>query len=558
MGMINSALDKALGVMGVMPASVNSFSTRSGHEAGRFDVPELEGWRPNGSLFDDEFRDRGKRTTDRIRDLDANNGWISGAIDRRVEAVIGNNIRLSSQPMHDLIGSGGQDYAWRVVFARRWQNLFRVWANDVGRRCDARRLHTFGQMAELSYMHYLRDGEVAAEIRMDDRGARFRTNVRLIDADRIGNPNGQSNTATLKNGIVLDASGAPKAYWIRNQHEDDSTPGVDRFKWTRINARGPSGRPKLIHVRRARRIDQLRGFSRLVEAVVPAKQLDKVDRAEVNAALLSAMMSFFIKSPGSTSDLYDALQAPAGDQVSWSDKVSSYTKQRKKNPINLGSIARVFQLWPDEDVVTPERNSPNANYPVFLKAILQKISAATGISYAQVSQNWDDLNYSSARAMLNEMWRSFLQDRHLFTQNFCTPIASALMEEAVATRQLEIPGGPLNFYLYRTELTMCDWLGPGRGTVDPQKEANSANLDTAAGRRSTPEIIREQGRDPDDVLAEEADYRERRREFGLGDPDLNTKSSGLSPADQPEASRRDSGSLTDADEPESDEERQSA
>lgn len=496
---------------------------RGGHEAGRLDVPELDGWIPGGSWPDDEFNDRGERTVNRIRDLESNNGWISGAIDRRAEAVVGNNIRLSPIPVHDLIGTDGQTYDWRVAFSRKWAAMFRVWAHDVSHRNDARRQLTFGQQVNLAYIHYARDGEVAAEIRMDDRGARFRTNVRLVDADRIENPHGQPNSKTLQNGIVLDRNGAPVAYWVRNQHRDDSTPGMDKFSWTRIAARTPSGKPKFIHVARARRVDQLRGFSSLIEAVVPAKMLDKVDRAEVNAAMLSAMMTHFIKAPGSTSDIYDALQAPSGDSTTdWKDQVAAYVDQRKKTPIHM-KIARVFHLLPDEDVITPDRNSPNANYPFFIKAILQKIAASTGISYAQISQNWEDLNYSSARAMLNEMWRSFLQDREFFCQQFCTPINDALMEEAVATGQLEIPGGPFNFYVYRTELTMSDWIGPGRGTVDPQKESNSANLEVAAGRRSTAELVREQGRDLDEILLEEKDYLDRRRALGLDPVDLNTK-----------------------------------
>src|SRR3546814_2280701 len=62
-------------------------------------------------------------------------------------------------------------------------------------------------------------------------------------------------------------------------------------------------------------------------------------------------------------------------------------------------------------VVTPDLTHPNSNYPQFARFVLQKVAASLGISYPQLSQDWSSLNYSSARALLNEIWRGFLEDR---------------------------------------------------------------------------------------------------------------------------------------------------
>src|SRR5690606_16764846 len=144
--------------------------------------------------------------------------------------------------------------------------------------------------------------------------------------------------------------------------------------------------------------------------------------------------------------------------------------------------------------------------------VLQKIAGSIGASYPQTSQDWAGINYSSARALLNELWRSFKEDRKFFCDAFCTPIYAASLGMAVANGTVKVPGGPANFYRQKTEICMADWIGPGRGSVDPLKEANANNLDTAAGRKSTPETILEDGKDPEDVLAEEVWYmRERQR-----------------------------------------------
>jgi capsid protein len=93
---------------------------------------------------------------------------------------------------------------------------------------------------------------------------------------------------------------------------------------------------------------------------------------------------------------------------------------------------------------------------------------------------------------------------------------------------VKVPGGPANFYRLKTAITMAEWIGPGRGSVDPLKESNANNLDTAAGRKSTVQCILEDGRDPSDVLMEEGWYLLEREKRGLNAPNHNIKPDGAS------------------------------
>jgi capsid protein len=142
------------------------------------------------------------------------------------------------------------------------------------------------------------------------------------------------------------------------------------------------------------------------------------------------------------------------------------------------------------------------------------------------------------------MWRSFLEDRHFFTQAFLTPMYAAWLEVEVANGDVKVPGGPTAFYRNKTAICMAEWIGPGRGSVDPNKESEAANKDTAAGRTSTIEHILERGRDPDDVLAEEAFYEAAREAMGLAPVNHNVKSSDQ-PRESEEAGSGDSRSEED-------------
>lgn len=512
--------------------------TGSQRDASRYDLTEFSGWNPSLGFAGSDIFGEWDIITGRARDLDQNNGWVNAGIDRRVESVIGGQIRLSAQPQHELLN---RDYEWRMGWTADVQARFKSWANDIEHRNDARQRLNFGAQAKLAYLTYVRDGESCAEIRDDARGIPNTTNVLLIEPERVCQPNNQAESSTLRRGIRYDRNGAAIGYYVRSGNPNDPVPDSRILRWDYIPVRGKTGRAKFVHIYSPRRVEQNRGISRLAEVMLPAKMLDRVDRAEVNAALKSAIFSLFIKSPGTTQDLEAAL-APSGSGASMDPWIEAYLDQRSKNPVRVEG-AQVNHLLPDEDVVTPERSSPNSNYAEFAQFILRKIAGSLGVATPQLTGDWSAINYSSARALLNEIWRSFLEDRHYFTQHFLTPIYAAWLEMEVALGTVKVPGGPVNFYRNKTAICMAEWIGPGRGSVDPLKESNSNNLDAAAGRASTVEHILERGRDPSDVLAEEAWWLEERRKRGLDAPNYNTKAA----SDAAAADGGDSGTGTQED-----------
>lgn len=493
---------------------------QSNRDAARHDLSEFSGWNPGirwGGLTRGGDWDT---ITGRARNLDENNGWVNGGLDRRVESVIGVNIRLSAQPRHTMLK---RDYQWRMNWTADVQDRWHVWANDIDRRNDARQRLSFGAQAKLAYLTYTRDGEIAAEIRDNKRGLSNTTNVLLVESERISMPKdrGLVEGPTLRNGIQYDENGAAIGYWVQSGHPADPYASYQQQRWDYIPARGKTGRAKFLHVLSPRRIEQNRGISRLAEVMVPAKMADRVDRAELQAALKSAMFSLFIKSPGSTDDLEKAL-APDSTGAEIDPWIDAYLQFRSQKPVVVDG-AQVAHLLPEEDVVVPNATHPNSNYPSFIKFVLQKVASSLGISYPQLSQDWAGINYSSARALLNEIWRGFLEDRKFFCDHFLTPIYAAWLEVEVANGDVKIPGGPANFYRNKTAICGAEWIGPGRGSVDPLKEANANNLDEAAGRKSTVESILESGRDPMDIIMEEAWFHRARKANGLDPVNRNVK-----------------------------------
>lgn len=488
------------------------------YDAARHDTPETAGWNTNRLETDSEMLGAKGEIASRARDLDRNDGFIYGGVDRRVEAVVGAKIRLEARPAYDVMGRSAD---WADDWATATEAQFRVWANDPRCLCDAERVSQFGGLVRIAYYDYMLDGEACAEILDLNRGGAFTTAVKLIDPERLSNPRNLPDNHILPNGnkliggVEINRDGAPIAYHIRKAHSADTTANMDKFTWVRVPREGRTGRPRFVRAYSKRRSQQHHAVSRLAAAMIPAKMLHRTDRATVEATLLQTVLAAFVESGATSEDLRDAL-APTGDTAD-SDYAENLVKYRQENKIRL-SGAQIIHGAPGEkfELTSPQHN--HDNYETFQALTLRKMSSAFGLSYPQLSQNWADINYSSARTLLNEIWRGFLDDRHLFTQSFCSPIYAAWLEEAISIGRVKVPGGPRMFYKWRTELSLCEWMGPGRGTVDPKKEEDAASEANAAGRLSHQTRAGELGLDHRDELIKQQRERKMRERLDLPEP----------------------------------------
>lgn len=502
-------------------ASRRAVASSDGHygayDAGRMSSREMASWHPPHSWVNTDILNDRDKVGDRARDMARNHPIIAGAIDRRAESVVGPEIRLEAQPAFEAMGKTPE---WADSWATSVEDQFRVYTQDYRFLCDVEMQSTYGGIVEAGYRHWWTDGDALGVIKMLPRGGAWETCIELIDPDRLSNPNGISENMVLSNGnriiggVEVSPSNYPVAYHIRCTHPAE-TGRLDgeNFRWERIPRFGPTGRPVCIHAFKRSRAGQRRGISRFVAAIKRIKMFDRYDDAEIEAALLNAVMAAWVESPFPTGEVQQAMApgGPTGDD-NWSfDKQLAY---RMENGVKIQG-ARVIHGLPGEKLTFQRAERPSPNYPEFQATGLRSLAANFGLSYAQVSQNWADINYSSARAMLNEIWRGLLHDRYEYVSKFCTPFYAAWLEESVAIGRVKVPGGPLNFYKWRAELTMCEWMGPGRGSVDPLKEAQANDFELNAGSTNLSMIADSNGVDHRKILMGQARDKRLREKLGL-------------------------------------------
>lgn len=517
-------MDTIAGVFGYGPAETAAAPKQQAYtggstsfDAGSWNTRELEGWWPSLLSADDEALDARDTLVARARDLYRNHPVVHGAVDKIADAVIGSRVMLDAKPMHDLLG---KDIDWALEWSLTAEAEFKVWAYGPGHECDVAREASFGQIMRTALITRIVDGECLLVIRNKARGPRrYTTCIEIIDTDRLTNPRGVADNMKLANGntiyggIEYAPDGEPVAYHIRVKHPMQLNTQGDNFRWVRIARYSSVGKPQVIHSFRKHRANQRRGISALAPVIKRVRMNDNYDIAELEAALFDAINAGVVESGYPTSDVAAAM-APSGQDTNAGWSLAKHVAYRSQNKVNLTGVRMIHGL-PGEKFTWKQPARPAGNYPAFKGAGQHDMAAGMGLSYPQLSEDWADINYSSARTLLNEKWRGFDSMGEEFCDQVCSPCWIALLEEMIAVGTVKMPGGAGKFYDRRALIGFSSWLRPGRGKIDPLKEENASDIAVNAGRSNNAIECANNGLDLYEVLVGKARESRIREKLGI-------------------------------------------
>lgn len=457
---------------------------------------DLIGWHPVLASPDAEYLPERDTIVARIRDLVRNNGWAAGGLQRELDNVIGGDLRLSCKPDWRALGL---DETWAHEYAAYIEARWRQFANDPRCYCDAERHQKIGGLFGLAYRHYVGDGDaLAVMLWRPDRDWHWATTVKILDPDRLSNPNDRMDDDRHRGGVEIDEDGAALAYNFRRRHQNDVPMSLAQsFTWDRLPRETAWGRPLVVHHFDKLRAGMTRGAARLTPVLEKLKMLDKYDKVELQAATLNALLAAFIESPMDHALLADLIDD--GQATGINAYQAGRSEFHEKRRITLGGV-RIPTLFPGEKIGFQTATRPNAAFEGFEAVALRNIAAAHGLSYEQLSQDWSKTNYSSARAALLEVWKTFTVRRSAFASGFCTPIYLAWLEEEFDRGEVPLPRSAPDFHDGLAAYAQCKWIGPGRGWVDPVKEKQGAILGMASGLSTLEDENAEQGRDYQETL----------------------------------------------------------
>jgi lambda family phage portal protein len=491
------------------------------HTGASYRSAEMSGWHPGLKSADSSYLYERDTLVARVRDLIRNDGWAAGTVQRLLDSIIGCGLRLKAKPNWQVLK---QDPEWASDWSRDVEAKFRAWAYDPRNFIDATRQTNFGGLMGLGMRHRIGDGEVLIIPKWLDRpGSKFKLALEIVDPDRLANPNGAPDSDRLRGGVELDENGARVALHIRVGHPYDmGFVSANSWQTVRIPMETPWGRPMAIHHFEGDQASQHRGVSMFAPVLQRLRMAQQYDRIEMQAAVINASLTAFVESSMDRGFVEEMLDGP-------SEGLSNYQEGRAgyygEVPIRMDG-ARVVHTYPGDKVEIPQSNRPHSGHEPFLRLAHRNLASATGLSYPQVSGDYSGLNYSTMRAAFIDVHRFVDARRFYYAAGTASPIYMMWLEEAIDNGTVDLPPGAPDFYEAAASYAQCEWLGPGRGVIDPTKEAQAAQMRVEGQQSSATREAALQGQDYEDILDDQVAEAKLRQERNLPPPPLSNGQNG--------------------------------
>jgi lambda family phage portal protein len=535
----------------LVPAGAGGANASTSFDAADNYDAALARWNPSFQSADADIIPEKSLLDARTRDVVRNDAYIQGGTNLHKDNIVGSHYLLNTRPSSRHL-FGKIDEIWEEEFQEEVEELWDLHSESPDNWIDAQRTNNFTSLIRLAVGVMVLGGEVLAVVEWLREARPFSTAIQMIDTDRLSDPMivDPFQRNDVRGGIRYDRQGAPISYFIRTEHPADlytslSRPGLP--EWKEVPIRKPWGRMQVIHLKEQVRPDQSRGFSELTSALREMKFAKKFRSLQLDSAVLQSLYAATITSDMPVEQLFQALGGSSSPETA-QETITNYTTAY------LSSIAqyvggskslrmdgvRVPYLYPGTklDMVSPSGGKEVGKE--FEQSLLRYIAAALGVSYEQLSRDYTQTNYSSARAAMTETWKFMQARKKLIADRFATHIYRLWLEEIVNKNMLSTFPNRRRATLYTNgflntkfdALSRCEWVGASRGQIDELKETEAAVLRIDNGLSTREEELARLGKDFRKVYRQLAREEKMAKAYNLM---FGTKAKAVSSATAPEA-----------------------
>jgi len=406
-----------------------------------------DGWQAYGTSANSELTNALHKLRDRSRDLVRNNPYAK----RAMEIVANNTVGTGIRPK--VVAEGRS--------LRRVTEAWKAWAETT--ECDFDGLHNIYGLQWLVMKTIAESGEAIVRKR---RGGAFGIQLQVVEPDFIDTSKTMqqlTDGSYIIQGVEFDRNGRRVAYWMYDFH-----PG-DAFTYNTDSKRIPIS--EFTHIYMVDRPGQVRGVPQGVSAMMRMYDLDEYEDAALMGKKVAACFAAFVTSTG------DGM-------------ITGSKQQEQASRVEPGMIE---YLAPGQTVTFGSPPS-SEGYSEYTSTQLRSIAAGNSVTYEQMTGDYSQVNFSSARMAWIEFQRSVVQwQERMFIPLFCQKIWSWFNDAMFING---ISNSPI----------MASWTTPRREMIDPTKEVPALNDAVRAGFLSWAEAVRAQGYDPDEVLKEIQEY----------------------------------------------------
>ena len=429
------------------------------------------GWGAYSTNADSDLIVNRDTLVQRSRDLFMGSALPNGVLKDIAQNVSGGGLTLKSSINYKYLGISNEE---AKNLEEKIEFEFDLWANK-SYCCDLEASSSFYDMQTLAMLSVLLSGDVFIVMPIKERkNSVYDLKLKIIEADRVMDPNNKDPNKNILGGIELDDDGAPVAYYLVNQLPYAQNYGkIQPTEWKRIPAFGAkSGRRNILHLFTAERPGQRRGIPILSPVVEMFKQLTRYSEAEIMSAIVASSFSVFIKKINPTQATFDqvsqnAVQRMSGNVGQQTQVPSNYANYRIEPGL-------VMEMNPNESIEIANPTRTNTGYGEFVDSILKQVAVGLGLPQEYMLKNMTS-SYSASRAAIMLAWEMFLTRRKWLVREFCQPIYEEWLSEAVAKGRVNLPGF-FDSLSTKAAWSRTNWIGTNPIQIDPVKEAEAAKI----------------------------------------------------------------------------------
>lgn len=476
-------------------------------------------WRPPLRSADADILRDAAVVRARARDLERNHPYAQQAVRVSRIGVIGKKLRYSCRPDYRFLGI---DQEAAVLCAQEFERVWESYAHSIHFSVDAGRRMNFTQFMALAHDRDFTDGESLITFEWDQT-RRWRTCFQHVDVDRLSNPHGHPESQHLRAGVIMNDLSAPIGYYIRDGHPADHMLISPRhMSWSQIARETVWGRPIVLHTYEQLRPGQTRGMSSFASTISAMKMGQEYTETALQQAILQASYAAVLTSEQNYREALELINTLPPDQsgttvIDLAEQNLEAALEHHENIKLRFQGAQIPVLWPGEDLKMVNPGTGAVALGDFQKNATKSYAAGSGTDPIAVSQDYSDVNYSSAKMAAATSFRTYECRRERLISGIAMPMVAGFLEEVVFSGALKLPKGvkPADFYDAQDALIRGTFLTQGAPNLDPMKEAQALGMEFMNGTATLQDACAEKGLDYQDVLDQQAVEAKARADRGL-------------------------------------------
>ena len=375
--------------------------------------------------------------------------------------------------------------------------------SDWGRRehCDVAGKLSWRAMQSACVETAARDGEYFLRIVSGRHGGKYGFALQVLDPQRCPvdfDRNDLPNGAFIRHGVEFNAYGRALAFHFSESSAEHSTLAYSYAgkSYTRIPAE------EIIHGFIVELPGQKRGLPWLATSLFRAKQMSAMeDAAVVNARVGAAKMGF--------------IEFEAGSGLDYSEE--------ELEALTIDAEAGAFPILPDGAKLNKfDPIYPSGELSPFMKLMLRGMAAGGGVAYENLSQDREGVNYTSIRHGTLDERETYKERQEWLIEELCERVfeawfARALLAGLIVTGSARVLEASqiARYATHKWQPRRWDW-------VDPKADMAAAESSKNNLLASPSQLIRERGKDPDQVWTEFAEDIAAMRAKGIPDEFIQT------------------------------------